>query len=529
MLAAALTTLPGLGVGTLWDNSETTYGEVAREILLTGDGTIMHLNAVPWFVQPPLYFWTAALCAKVFGVNAFAMRLPAALATIGMGAAVGLVAQRFLGLRAAILACMILATSLMQAVIGRLAIMDALLDCALTVTVLATFLALQRGCSTAWYVAWVAAALGVLAKGPVAPVVALLVIGAWVLWEQRSAGRVRFPSACAWGIGVVSFLLIIAPWFALLAHAAGRHAFDELLGHYTVGRYMGAIENQSGPVWYYVPVLILGFFPWVVFLTPACIAVWKTASNPDGSFERFCLAWAIVPFVFFSFAQTKLPNYVALEFPALALLTAYWFDVNVIREERRGMLFWAGLVPVAIGIMGIAAVVFSRNNHLDTGLRSLVSDMVGIGTSLLVGSIACFCLLAAKRTAAYAPFALGAAMLSAMLIIAFGAEPHAERFKPVPVLAEVVQHERKPGDAVAIWGVSGSNALLFYTQPPIIEFTPVGESEQVRTAICSAKRVFMVTSPKRLEKLAFHGRRGHELAVAAGDVLYLYDGAMCLP
>ncbi len=64
-LFAALVTLPGLGIGTLWDNSETAYGEVAREIVLTHDWVVMHLNGQPWFVQPPLYFWLAALLAKV--------------------------------------------------------------------------------------------------------------------------------------------------------------------------------------------------------------------------------------------------------------------------------------------------------------------------------------------------------------------------------------------------------------------------------------------------------------------------------
>src|SRR5579871_3472549 len=87
-IVAALVTLPGLGVGTLWDNSETAYGEVAREILLTGDPVVMHMNGLPWFVQPPLYFWLAALCAKVLGMTALALRLPSALATICMGAAI---------------------------------------------------------------------------------------------------------------------------------------------------------------------------------------------------------------------------------------------------------------------------------------------------------------------------------------------------------------------------------------------------------------------------------------------------------
>ena len=66
-LVAALATLPGLGAGTLWDNSETAYGEVAREILIAHDWIVMHFNGAPWFVQPPLYFWIAAAFASLLG------------------------------------------------------------------------------------------------------------------------------------------------------------------------------------------------------------------------------------------------------------------------------------------------------------------------------------------------------------------------------------------------------------------------------------------------------------------------------
>src|SRR5512146_1173060 len=84
-IIAACVTIPGLGAGTLWDNSETAYGEVAREILLTHDWVVMHLNGAAWFIQPPLYFWIAAIFALLFGPTSFALRLPAALATILMG------------------------------------------------------------------------------------------------------------------------------------------------------------------------------------------------------------------------------------------------------------------------------------------------------------------------------------------------------------------------------------------------------------------------------------------------------------
>src|SRR5579884_1832148 len=101
---AALVTIPGLGTGTLWDNSETAYGEVAREILLTHDWVVMHLNGNQWFVQPPLYFWIAAICAKIFGLTPFALRLPSALATILLGAGTSSALAGRLGARAGIYA-----------------------------------------------------------------------------------------------------------------------------------------------------------------------------------------------------------------------------------------------------------------------------------------------------------------------------------------------------------------------------------------------------------------------------------------
>jgi len=136
---AALVTLPGLGSGTLWDNSETAYGEVAREIFLARDWVVLHFNGDPWFVQPPLYFWIAAICAKIFGVTTLALRLPAALATIAVGAMTAYAVARQAGMRAGIYAGVILSTCLMQAIVGRLAIMDALLDLFVAATIFAWF------------------------------------------------------------------------------------------------------------------------------------------------------------------------------------------------------------------------------------------------------------------------------------------------------------------------------------------------------------------------------------------------------
>ncbi|MBV9263297.1 MAG: glycosyltransferase family 39 protein, partial [Candidatus Eremiobacteraeota bacterium] len=261
-VVAALVTLPGLGAGTLWDNSETAYGEVAREILLTHDWVIMHLNNAPYFVQPPLYFWIGAFFAMQFGVTAFALRLSSALATIALSAFTGYAVARQAGGRVGAYAAVILSTCLMQVVMGRLAIMDALLDLAVAMAILWWFRGLETGRDRYFVFGWVAAGFGFLAKGLVAPVAALLVIVPYYVWNRR-AEQTNLPTARAWALGLALFFAVVIPWPAAVAAHDGFGALRTLIGEYTVGRYLGVIENQAGPIWYYLPVIILAFFPWI--------------------------------------------------------------------------------------------------------------------------------------------------------------------------------------------------------------------------------------------------------------------------
>lgn len=522
-LVAAIATLPGLGVGTLWDNSETAYGEVAREIILYHDPIVLHFNGVPWFVQPPLYFWIAAALAHLFGVTEFALRLPSALATIGMGAAVGYVVARCTGSRAAILASVVLSTSLMQEVVGRLAIMDALLDLAVALAILAWFGALRGGGMRSWYLGWIALALGMLAKGPVALAITALVIGPWALWEARNGTPVIVPRAVHWLGGIATFVAIVAPWSIMLFGAAGAAPFAEIVGHYTFGRYLGTIENQSGPLWYYVPVVILGTFPWFPYLLPAALAGARVArERGDGSLTRLALTWAVIPFVFFSFAQTKLPNYIALELPAFAILIATWFDAVVRSDERRAALGWTAVVPITVGMLVFAIWAFSHDNKLTHDLQVLRGTIAVSAWALSLGSALCFVLLLRRPVAWLAPFVLGATSLLTMSIVATSAEPLTERFKPIPRLAALIERDRRPADLVAIDGVSGGNALLFYTRPPVVQ-----AEGDVRRAICAAPRAFVVASRTRPRPDPSYGRARHTLAVAGNDVLFLYDGPPC--
>lgn len=537
-VVAALITLPGLWVGTLWDNSETAYGEVAREILLTHDWVTMHLNGVPYFVQPPLYFWLGAIFSSLLGPSALAMRLPAALATIALSAFTGYAVARQVGTQVGIYAAVILSTSLMQAVIGRLAIMDALLDLAVAMTIFWWFRGLEAGRDRYIVYGWIAAAFGFLAKGPVAPVVALLVIVPFYFWNARHESLTP-PSPRAWIAGAIAFVAIVAPWPAALVARYGVFPLEKLIGEYTVGRYTGVIENQSGPFWYYLPVLVLGFFPWIAFLPMAVVDGVRTLRAGDAQavglqrVVRLALAWIVMPLLFFSVARTKLPNYIALELPALALLTALYFDGVIRKGATRSAAISAATVPVTIGALAFAMWLFSRNNRLTAEVAGAVPALLGMALAIFGGSLLTALLVARAKSARAAPYPLALAMLVGADVLALTVLPRAEAFKPVPRLAAIIERERKPGDVVAIQNVSGGNALLFYTHPVVRVLAepdakdPQNDGVDPRAFVCGAPRAWVIAPAARPAYDPAYGRRLRIVAVDRKAALLLYDGPPC--
>jgi 4-amino-4-deoxy-L-arabinose transferase-like glycosyltransferase len=357
-----------------------------------------------------------------------------------------------------------------------------------------------------------ALAVGTLAKGPVAPVITALIVGVWALWERR-AGRLAAPRKRAVALAALAFVAVTLPWFVALAARVGPGAVGELIGHYTFGRYTGVIENQTGPFYYYVPVVILGFFPWIAFVPVALAAAWQAARRPDGGFARLAIVWTAVPFVFFSFASTKLPNYIALLLPALAILVALWFERVRAGGDRRAAVISAATIPVFIGCVAFAIGAFSRSNRLDVDLAALNGQLVVLGVTMLAGSVLTAVAIARRSTAAWSPYVLALTSGALVLFIALVAEPAAEPLKPIPPIARTIDAGRKPGDVVAIGGVSGGNGLLFYTAPPVRD---IKNNAGFVSTICPGGDAWIVARPQdaqRLADLARSFRRTAEIVI----------------
>ncbi len=171
-----------------------------------------------------------------------------------------------------------------------------------------------------------------------------------------------------------------------------------------------------------------------------------------------------MPFAFFSFASTKLPNYVALLLPALAILVALWFERVRAGEDRRAAVVSAATIPVFVGLVAFAIGAFSRSNRLDVDVAAVSHQLVFLGAAMLAGSLLTVAAIATRKTAQWAPYVLALTSGALVLFIALIAEPAVEPLKPIPPIARTIDTDRKSGDTIAIGGVSGGNGLIFYTR-----------------------------------------------------------------
>jgi 4-amino-4-deoxy-L-arabinose transferase-like glycosyltransferase len=489
----------GLGNGSLWDNSEPTYGEVVKEMFRTGDWLSMHYNYAPWYIHPPLWFWTAGAAAIAFGLGEFAVRLPSALFGVLGAVATYRAGRRMFGEAGGLVSGLALATSLEYLVLARLAILDTMLIFFMTLTTLWGYFALRDGDRRAFWIAIVGAAAGTMTKGPVAVVLPVLVLAGWYAVERLrgTAPKPHLP----WLGGIAVYVVLAGPWFASQIALHGAPFLAEYVGRSTFGRYLSPFENQPGPFYYYVPLLLLGFFPWVAFLPKAIKEAWLARRSDD----VFLLCAATVPFIFFSVAQTKLPNYIAIIFPALALLVGGLIGRAIESREPR-MLRGALLVlPLALVLLAAGITLYVQTQRLGA-TAELIAPLTLLGWIVVPAAVATFALTVALRRPWIAPMGLSLMMAGVVAALVLSILPPLEARKPMKGMAAYIQSLWRPGDVIAITGVHGGFSLLFYTNAGPISFLRTETDKANADALLTGKaRVYALIVPYEYADLKQRG------------------------
>ena len=316
-----------LGTPGLFDADEPAYAQAAREMLTTGDWITPHFNGQPRFDKPILFYWLITLTYRVLGVTEFAVRFWSALAAVILVLVIARAARRWFGPPADLLAGLAFMTSLLTALLARAAVTDMLLTLFVTLAILAGVEALSESPEKGrWWATtgWAAMGLAVLVKGPVGLVIPGMALGgALLVLRELRRGLIRL---LPWQ-GLALFAAITIPWYVLVLAANGWAFVQGFVIKHHVTRYTGVVSSHAGPLWFYLPVALVGFFPWSGFLPRA---IWQAGAVARGREAReradrlllACACWAIGVFIFFSFAGTKLPSYLFPAFPAMALLVS---------------------------------------------------------------------------------------------------------------------------------------------------------------------------------------------------------------
>lgn len=429
----------------LWAPDEPRYAEVAREVFAEPGWLVMRLCGEVYPDKPPLLFWLAGLFGWLSGWSPFAMRLVSILSMVGTALLIRRLAGRHFGAREAELApAIFLGTAMVTELGGRLQI-DPLL-CLLTT------LAIERldpqhpttGARRRLRVAGLAMGLGMLAKGPVAVLIPMLV---WAAWRWLS-GRARRPLVID-PLAIALTLLPVGLWagavIALQPELAGPLLFDQHAGRLTTDKG----GNHWGPPWDHLVTLPLLVAPWTLVFLAALVAgaqAWsqrRSHAAPRDPGIVLAFLWLAVLFLFFSAIPPKRNLYLLPAYPAIALLVAALWARWEAASRTSWLTYTPGALLLVLGLVltaaGLAAPALAASDpKLAANLATIPALAPGLpwrlplgAAPLLVGGLLALRALRRRHLAAAGHavllgWAVGASTLFALLFPGFDAVKSAQ-------------------------------------------------------------------------------------------------------
>jgi len=406
-----------LGALGLVGPDEPRYAWIARDMQETGDYVTPRLYGKPWFEKPPLYYWSAALSFKLFGVSETTARLPSAIAALLATLALAWLALRLYGAETARWLLLLLPTTVGMIGFSHAAATDMPFAATLTIamvfaakllnlipsstqqtssdaaspTPLRSFISFTSSTSFTSFLFGFFLGLATLAKGPASIILSGGAVLLWALFTKRwrDAFRCLHPAAIA------SFLLTALPWYILCARRNPDFLRIFIIEH-NFNRFLTPQFQHIQPFWFYIPILLLAFLPWTLVLFWSLLfgtLRYLPLRRPSPPTILF-LTWPFFCLLFFSLSKSKLPGYILPAIPAIGLILARSVACFIAQAEKtfRWLLIAFSLTGalVAAGLL-----VLSHPFHIT---KPLGFALISAACVLLLFGLANF-LLANKQNA----------------------------------------------------------------------------------------------------------------------------------
>ena len=418
-----------LGAIGLVGPDEPRYAWVARDMAESNDWVTPRLYGHPWFEKPVLYYWSAALCFKLFGVSEATARLPSALSALLATLALTWLALRFAGRTTARWLLVLLPSCIGMIGFSHAAAPDMLFSATLTIAMVCAAAALrlvplripggdagspeQNSSRMASGAADITTDSGgaligvhannklcpalllfgfflgaaVLAKGPAAIILAGSAILLWSILTKRwrDAFRLFHP------IAIAAFLITSLPWYILCAHRNPDFLRVFILDH-NFRRYLTPQFQHIQPFWYYIPITFLALLPWTFWLAWFLRREARTYAIPSQRVQMFFITcWGAIPVLFFSLSKSKLPGYILPAVPPLVCIIslAVARGLNSSGRSPQYTLTSTGLLYMISGASLAAAVFTSQSsNIIHTAVAAGPTPIYLLVFSLMLGGLA---------------------------------------------------------------------------------------------------------------------------------------------
>ncbi len=371
VLCGLLLFLPGFFNIPPIDRDEARFAQATKQMVETGDFVDIRFQDDVRYKKPVGIYWLQAAAVETAAglglpraqVRVWLYRVPSLIGAIGAVLLTYWTALAFVTRRGAILAALIMCSSVLLGAEARLAKTDAMLLLAVVAAMGAmarVYLSWQRGeepAKPSWTwpaIFWTALAAGILFKGPLILMFVALTIVTLAILDRSATWLWRLRP----GWGLIWLLVLVLPWFVAIFWRAGDAFFADSIGGDMLSK-LGAQESHGAPPGLYLLLFWVTFWPGAPLAAMAAPAVWRARREPGA---QYLLAWLVPSWIVFELVLTKLPHYVLPLYPAIAIMTVGALERRVLSRSwlKRGAAWWFAIPAAASMIAVIGAITLTR-------------------------------------------------------------------------------------------------------------------------------------------------------------------------